>query len=222
MAEHVPIEASEQKHPRLSNFATYPVPCDDCGGMVRPGAVHTWEQCVDWLKDTVKKAEANAEFYERSACEAERYGDEQFKMRAQAEIERDELRSDPYKGQWKRKYIQAAADRDAAQHMASGWKREARKRGDERDHTRDLVVALDGTMQQQATHLVEMEGEVARLRVCGTCGHQYFDGSAFECEFNPCGDDVADEPNDNVHPTAHCCFSPPCWTPYWEREEVTP
>ena len=61
------------------------------------------------------------------------------------------------------------------------------------------------------TELAAKDAEIERLKVCGTCRHQYWDGSTFECEFNPCGDDIADEPNDDVAPSAPCCLHPSRW-----------
>jgi len=68
----------------------------------------------------------------------------------------------------------------------------------------------------EANKCVAAQAEVARLRVCGNCHNQYWDGSTFECDFCPCGDDVADEPNDDVYPSAPCCLTPSRWT---AREE---
>ena len=59
--------------------------------------------------------------------------------------------------------------------------------------------------------------EVDGLRVCGNCKRQYWDGSTFECELNPCGDDIADEPNDDVSPNARCNFSPSEWLGFTPR-----
>ena len=67
------------------------------------------------------------------------------------------------------------------------------------------AIAADNAVAE----LAALKAENDRLKVCGNCGHSEFDGSYFDCEWQPRGEDEWDE---LAHPSLTlCCYSPSRW-----------
>lgn len=57
--------------------------------------------------------------------------------------------------------------------------------------------------------LAKLKGENERLKCCGNCKHSEYDGSFFDCEWQPRGEDEWD---DLAYPSLNlCCYSPSRW-----------
>jgi len=106
-----------------------------------------------------------------------------------------ELEADPYKGQWKRKYMQVKAERDEWEKTQAMTQQVAERLQAERDHARDIAVAL--------------ECENARLQVCGTCGWRMY-----AC----CKPNGERDVYFGIGDHDSCRLTPSRWQPYWEGE----
>ncbi|MEN6426078.1 MAG: hypothetical protein ABFE13_11985 [Phycisphaerales bacterium] len=79
---------------------------------------------------------------------------------------------------------------------------------------RDRAETAESALAASEQARREAEAERDRLQRCGTCEHSEWDGSCFECEYHPCGEDWSDEADDDVSPGGQCCFAPSRWAPF--------
>ena len=64
-------------------------------------------------------------------------------------------------------------------------------------------------VREVVAELATLKGESERLKCCGNCKHSEYDGSYFDCEWRPRGEDEWDE---LAHPSLTlCCYSPSRW-----------